>query len=387
MKKLVSRLSSLSLSLLLLNGCAFSNDTLFPSSSKSAETKPAMTTSGSSRLSSKNTNLPNLGTSNFSAVDISQGKATGTFVGQKVIAFRSELTSLQGSVNKHNSDLQNIRHSAFDNASKYSDSINLIETKLQAGTTPGNPYVVAALQSAQGSVQSLNEDAILLNQLSTRVASDLVTTSYILNSIQTAYTVSGAVDEDHAQLKALQKDAEATSTTLSNILNEINSDYSRQQQYVLSANQTIDSLAGPVRVGNFSGGFVKSVPTTPVQVSPLETSYLSNNSTSSTVKSPVNTGFSTKPLFVAKFNKSNVDYKDGLNRAIAGGLKAKPDMIFDIVAVTPTEATSADRSKARNYATEVFEQVVEVGVNPENVALSAKSSATAEYPEVHIYIK
>lgn len=385
------KLSFLSLSIALLSGCAFSNDSLFPESSTSAETKSTVT-SGSSRVSNKNANLPNLGTSNFAPIHVSQGQSTGTFVGQKVISFRSELTSLQESIRKHNEDLQKIRTAAVTSATKYSDSVNLIETKLQAGTTPGNPYVVAALQSAQASVQGLNEEAILLNQLSTRVASDVVTTSYIMNSIQTAYTISGAVDEDHTQLKALQADAEKTNTILSNILNEINSDYARQQQYISSANQTIDSLAGPVRVGSFNGGFVRNVPTTPVQVSPMNDNiYIGSNSSFSkpaeTSQSPVSTGFSSKPLFVAKFNNDSVDYRSGLNNAIKSGLNAKPDMMFDIVAVTPVNGNSKDRANARNHATEVFEAVVKQGVDPENVSLSAKSSASAESSEVHIYIK
>lgn len=373
MKKLFINISLIFLGAVLLNACAINNN---------EET--------STRTSSQNGDsaLPHLGNNVFSKFSIAQGKDTGTFVGQKVISFRSELSSLQDSIVKHNTDLQKVRSDIRVNSSQYNESIKTVENKLKAGTTPGNPIVINALQTAQNNAQELGGYNVLLNQLSTRISSDIVKNTYVVNSIKSAFFVSGAVDDDHTQLKALQANAEQTNIALGNMLNEVANDYNNISQYSNSANQTIKDLYEPASRGSFTTAFVpmtNSLSATPV--TPVSSSSLLVEDSSPKVTMAGEGGFSSRPLFVVKFNKANVDYKDGLNRAVAGALKAKPDMLFDVVAVASPTSSMVDRTKSREYATKVFEDVVKAGVNPANVSLSAKSSIDAQSSEVHIYIK
>ena len=44
---------------------------------------------------------------------------------------------------------------------------------------------------------------------------------------------------------------------------------------------------------------------------------------------------SSKPLFVAKFNKENVQYKEALKRAVNSARNKKPNVMFEVVAVSP----------------------------------------------------
>ena len=85
MKYTFRNLCILSCVLILLSGCAA--DSPF----KSLFGKEATTNY------SKN-DLPTLGSTNFEPVEISRVGNTGTLVGQKVIAFRNELTKLQESI-------------------------------------------------------------------------------------------------------------------------------------------------------------------------------------------------------------------------------------------------------------------------------------------------
>lgn len=380
MKKIAIRLSVISFTMLIISGCSFGNDSLFPAENKTTGSQ----TNNMQASYNANVNMPNLGTTNFEPIQISSGQSTGTFVGQKVIAFRNELINLQDAIRKHNNELQKIRASINVNAVQHQEAVNSVESRLQIGTTPGNPHVISSLQSAQNNIRVMNDNAISTNQLSTRVVSDVAMISYVLNSIKTAYTISGAVDEDHQQLKVLQNEAERTSVVLNNILNEVNNDYARQQQYIATANKTISSLEEPVRRGNLSG-YPRSEPVNIAHVSPNPVVPVNTYAMTS---SPVQQeNFSSRPLLAIKFNKDNVSYKDGLVRAVAGALKAKPTIMFDIVAVTPPSSTPAMRNNARTKATEVFQEIISAGVSPDRVSLSAKSSVDAASTEVHVYVK
>ncbi|MDR1693649.1 MAG: hypothetical protein LBR70_00440 [Lactobacillaceae bacterium] len=380
MRKAVIKLFALSLSMFIISGCTQKDETLFPTT---ADSNNAASAKSSSAIKLQS-DLPVLGTTVFEPIAIAQGQSTGTFVGQKVSSFRSELVNLQTAIKKHNDDLQKIRGSVIASSTDYTNSINDVETRLQAGTTPGNPYAVASLQKAQDNIKGMTGNAILTNQLSTRVVSDIAMTSYVVNSIKASYSVSGAVDEDHAQLKVLQDEAEKTNVILNNMLNEINNDYARQQQYIDTANKTILSLEEPVRVGRF-GAYTRpsasdgATPIVPFSVAPAAKSI--------DVSAVQQESFSSRPLLAVKFNKNNVNYKDGLNRAVKGALQAKPTMMFDIVAVSPVSAAPEVKNTARTKATEIFQEVIAVGVSPENVSLSAKSKADANSSEVHIYVK
>lgn len=372
MRNLAIKLSIISYAIITTAACTFGEDRLFPgmgndqvvSSSAYDSAKP---------YSLGETGL-DLGSTVFEPVKITDGKNTGTFVGQKVVAFRSELNNLQDAIKKHNADLQKVRKSVIVNAAEYHQNVSAVESKLQVGTTPGNPHVVASLQNAQNKISAMNDNAVAMNQLAMRVAADAEMSSYIISSIQASYAVSGAVDEDHKQLRILQNEAEKTNVVLNNILRETNEDYNRQQNYINTANRTTMSLEAPVRAGHFSGYGQGNAP---VAITPMHGANASqvafNNSNS--------------PLMVIKFNSSKVNYTSGLNKAVEEVLMAKPSAMFEIVAVSPMDSSRDVRNNARIKATEVFQNVVKAGVSPEKVALSARSSNSAISPEVHIFVK
>lgn len=387
MKKAAQKLFALSLAILAVSGCALGEERLFPDLASSSKQNVNVKAIASSKMQS---NLPVLGKTNFEPVTIATAQNTGTFVGQKVISIRNELVGLQNVIRKHNHELQGIRSSVMASSADYATSVSFVEGKLQAGTTPGNPYVVSALQKAQDSIKGMTGNAIVINQLSNRVSSDIVMVKYIINSIKSSYKVTGAVDEDHAQLKILQGEAEKTQVVLNNMLNELNNDYASQQQYIDDANKAIMSLEEPVMIGRFGmpysqqdvGIMPAAVLTPAMKATPAK---IISRAKTAEIQNQEN--FSSRPLLKVKFNKNNVDYKDGLNKAVNGALKTKPTMMFDIVAITPAKSSPALRNEARLRASEIFQEVVAIGVSPENVSLSAKSSADISISEVHIYVK
>ena len=129
MKQVSRKLFVSLISAIGMSGCSYTSDAIFPSLFGS-DTQEEVAANSS-------VPLPELGTTNFEPLEITEGGNTGTFVGQKVIGFRSELTQLQDSIRKYNDELQKIRTSVINNALQYHKVIGAIEAKLQVGTTPG----------------------------------------------------------------------------------------------------------------------------------------------------------------------------------------------------------------------------------------------------------
>lgn len=368
MKNIAIKLSLASLSIFAFSGCTYSSDALFPSlmGMDSAEEISAQ-----SSADIKNGDLPDLGSTNFKPLEISQGGNTGTFVGQKVVTFRTELSQLQNAIRKHNEDLQKVRGSVINNALQYHKLIGTIEAKLQVGTTPGNPQMFNMLQAAQNNIQVMNANTIALNQLSTRVTSDSAMTNYLLDSIRAAYSVSGAVDEDHKQLRILENETNQTSILIASLLNEINSDASRQQQYIETARNYIVDLSGAIKAGSYG---VNNVP--------LATGSYKTMSNNGNVSST-----SGSPLFVAKFNKTNVKYHDGLKQAVSRAIEKKPGVMFEVVAVTPASGNALSQNAAKNNASQIFQDMIDMGVGAERISLSSKTSGATNSAEVQIFVK
>lgn len=376
MKKTVLSLSLVSCSLILMGGCSFSSDALFPSLLGT----DAQENYNADKNLPDNTDMPMLGSTNFEPLEVSKGGNTGTFVGQKVISFRNELSQLQTAIKTNNEELQKVRASVISNAQQYHKTVGNIEAKLQVGTTPGNPQMYAYLQSAQNNVQVMNVNANQLGQLSARVASDASVATNLLDSIRAAFTVSGAVDEDHRQLRILENETNQTAILINSLLNEINNDVSLQQQYVETAHSNLVQLDGAIKNGSYG---IRNVPLSPLNVNPMVT-----GNRPMTVAKPVNGGMlSGKPLFAAKFNKDNVNYKDGLRRAVNSAQAKKANVVFEVVAVSPATGSAASRGNAQNRATEIFQEIISMGVSPDRVALSAKTSMDAKVPEVQIFVR
>lgn len=349
--------------MLVLGGCAYSSDALFPSLFGSDEQEEMA-------VSASNTNeaaLPALGSTNFEPVNISEGSDTGTFVGQKVTTFRNELAQLQSSIRTNNAQLQQIRTSVINNAVQYHKITGMIEAKLQVGTTPGNPQMFAMLETAQNNVQVMNTNANALTQLAGKVAADAANTDYLVGAIRSAYTVSGAVDEDHRQLHILENEAGQTSVLMNSLLNEVNSDIARQKQYANTANDTISRLGSAIEAGSFG---VNNVPMRSMggMMTPRVNTAAAN---------------SGSPLFSVKFNKAGVKYKDALKQAVANAQAKKPNVIFDVVAVSPASGSAA---VAKNNATQVFQDMLDMGVAVDRINLSSKTG-TGSSSEVQIFVR
>ena len=370
MKNIIRSFSILSCSLLLLNACAA--DSPF----RSLFGRDASTDY------SKN-DLPKLGSTNFEPISISKVGNTGTLVGQKVIAYRYELSKLQDSIERNNNELQKVRSSVIDNAIEYHNITAAMEAKLQVGTTPGNPIMYQMLQKTQSNVVTMDENANTLNKIYNQAVSDMSVVNNLQDSIRATYSVSGAVDEDHAQLRTLENETSQTAILINSLLSEVGSDYSRQLEYTSTARQDLAKLDRIIKVGSYG---VNNTPLpNNIQREYLPTPraphahHMKPNHTQNHVQG--------KPLYVAKFNKENVNYKESLNKTIKAAQNKNDEVRYEIVAVTPINAPSNTKNIAQNQAAKFFEEITRAGVSPEKIDILSKTSETATGAEVQVFVK
>lgn len=303
------------------------------------------------------------------------GTYTGTFVGQKVIAFRKELAQIKDSTKINRSELQQIRNDILNSTTLYNKNIGTIETKLQIGTTPGNPNMYNLLQQAQNQAQSLSLSANALENLSGKVANNATSINYLLDSIRAAFHISGAVDEDHRDLRSLQNEAEQLSVSINNLNAEIGTDSGRQQHFVADAQVQLNRLNNAIKNGNFQQA----------RPMPKQKTVLFGNKANAGNNSVSGARYSLpgKPLFVAKFVNEDIDYRDGLSNAVKAALARKPDVTFEVIAVSNT----ASQGKAQSHANRIFQEIIALGVNANQVNLSARNNAKLSAPEVMIFVK
>jgi hypothetical protein len=383
---------------LFVSACSFNEDTLWPSlSGESPTTVESSSSSPISKATAPTTNVTNrnsatdnipsvlatntqppLGKTNFQPTGVTPGQNTGTFVGRKVIDMRAELGRLQGSISTHNTQLQSLRGKIVSNSQRYHGTIAAVNARLQVGTTPGNPILVQQFNSSQADLDRIHVDITEMNELANRVSNSSTMSSYLSESTRASFAVSGAVDEDHRQLAILEDEVSRTDVLVTRLLKEAASDVRRQTNYVATERANLNLVSAAIRTGEIFGGSLA--------IKGMATSIKNQN----TVASPVSTS-GRRPLVVIRFDRNKVPFQQALYHAISRVLESRPSAIFDLVAVAPSSGGVArvalNSNKSRQHAEEVLQALVEMGLPPARVAVSAKTMKSANSNEVHVYLR
>ncbi|MAR88500.1 MAG: hypothetical protein CMM17_09395 [Rhodospirillaceae bacterium] len=320
---------------------------------------------------------PKLGATNFKVKAPKGGKPTGTLVGNKISTLRDDLKRLQSSIEIENNDLQAVRSKSNSNSKTYHDRVAVMRSKLQLGTTPGNPMMVEAWNAAQEQLEKVNDDIGEMNSLSSRVAADASMSAYLLDATRASFGISGAVDEDHQQLEVLEDEVSQTVVLIERLLTELSDDIRRQSNYVANERNQLNTLALAIKNGEFFG---PSLASTAYNVSSVKPP----NVTSS--KTGLNRG---RPLVIIRFNQPNVNYEQALYTAVNKVLQNQPNATFDLVAVSSVNGGTAkaalNANETRRNAQNVLRSLVDMGLPPGRVSLSATSSSSGN--EVRLYLR
>ena len=306
---------------------------------------------------------------------------TGTFVGGKINQFRADLTSIQNAISSHNNDFLRFKDLVDEQTSVFQGLSSAIRSRLQIGTTPGNPILVGQWNDAQRALEDIQNNVNNLQIVNNRVTADAALIGHLKNAIDSSFFISGAIDEDHNQLKVLKDDVQRTSVLYDRLMTELEEKISREIQILNDERQYMKRLAEDVEVGKF-GGTVSAPPTK----SSSEAADQSDQTVSKPKQIKVAPINYDNAILVIKFDDTNFDYSTALFESISGALEQMPSAGFEVVAVSPSGGSSyADQ--ARDRAAEVFSKIVEMGVPTERLSIASSTSTSAQAEEVHIYLK
>lgn len=301
-------------------------------------------------------------------ITIENGADTGTAVNKTIQSLRAQVAGLQQRLASNSARFAELRNAGAGAAGAYQAAKATITTRLQVGTTRGNPELVAQWNTAQSQLDALSANVNALNALGTDITNDSSTAHYALDQIGATYNVSGAVDEDHRQLRLLEDETSQTIVMIDRLLRETSDGIQRQTAYLANERSNLTTLAAAIKSGDFFGGGV---------------------GTSLGGAGPAVAAGA--PLVVVRFDRPNVDYQQILYAALNQALQNRPGANFQVVAVSPTRGSAASvqiaQTAARRHAQDVMRSMTDMGVPATrlNVASTTDPSATAS--EVRVFVR
>lgn len=320
--------------------------------------------------------------------------AATTFVGQKVQQLRAELGQFQGNITRHQQELASVRQAGAANASTYYNTVASINARLQTGTTPGNPDLVAQWSRAQATLDQMNSDVAKLNTISNEAASDSSFGNYLLNEVRSAYNLQGGVEGDRDQLHQVENQVLSSLTTVDQLLNQLGQEISRQSTYVASERSNLVTLALAIQNGQLYGPSLtnRSFATAP------DTTVANSSGFSQAPRpvapraaAPAPTATDSRPLVVIRFDQPDVAYEQPLYTAVSRALERKPSATFTIMAVAPNAGSAAqvavNTNASRQNAENVLRSLTNMGLPADRVSLSATMSPDVQSNEVRVFVR
>ena len=300
---------------------------------------------------------------------IEPGSDTGTAVSKTIQSLRAQVGGLQQQLSANAQRLADLRNQGAGAAGGYQEAKARITTRLQIGTTRGNPELVAEWNTAQSQLDALSANVNALNTLGTDITNDSSTAHYALNQISATFNVSGAVDEDHRQLQLLEDETSQTIVMIDRLLSEVSDAIQRQTAYVATERSNLTTLSAAIKNGDFYGGSV-------------------SGALGSIGGQTVTAG---TPLVVVRFDRPDVDYQQILYAALNQALQNRPGASFQVVAVSPTRGTAASvqiaQTTARRHAEDVMRSMSDMGVPATRMGVASTTDPLATVSEVRVFVR
>ncbi|MBI1327500.1 MAG: hypothetical protein GC136_07650 [Alphaproteobacteria bacterium] len=318
-----------------------------------------------------------------------------SMVAGQIANLQNQLTSVQTKVANMTNRLNAIETQETTVAASYYADVATINTQLQAGTTPGNPRLVARLNSAQQNLSSLEAQQAGLNTLSVEASNLSSEAAFLLESTRSAYAVSGALDEDHIRLAQIEDGVQTALVFVERLANRITDNLARATLYLRAETANLQTLSLGVAKGDLYGkslsNLIYNQATANIAAAggPVggTVEQVALTSTPAMAPTPAN----PRPLAKIRFDRADVKYEESVNSAIRDALEKYPRSRYEIVAVYPSSGNAAsaaiESSKARRNADKVLRSLAQMGLEAERVDITYTPSTTVQSGEVHIYVR
>jgi hypothetical protein len=316
--------------------------------------------------------------------------ASGTLLGQKIQSLHADAAQFQGSVERLQTDFAATRQSLGNNAGSYSDIIAGVNTRLQAGTTAGNPDLVAQWGQAQSLLDQTNNSVTHLVGISNEAANDSSFGTFVLKEIRAAFDLRGVAESDRDELRQLEGQTSAALTQVDQLHTAVTGEIAHQNAYVAGERNNLTALALAIQDGRASGPSVASRPAAAAGVAAAPNAVAPRSAAPGRASTAPAAGASG-PLVVIRFDQPNVDYEEPLYKAVNGALQRKPNATFTVQAVAPQANSAAEvaanTNASRDNATKVLRSLTAMGMPADRLSLSATMSPDIQGSEVRIFVR
>ena len=182
-----------------------------------------------------------------------EAQPSGTFVGQKINPLNEDFLAVTEAFELHRDSYEEVKSRVYGSSTEFYGTVAAINTKLQLGTTPGNPVLVRQYDQAQGELDNIEEFLREINLLNQKVNADAGVVALLKSTLNKTLRLAGAIDQDHRQLELLEDNVEKLEIDIARLINEITEEISRQAGFAKIENQNILVMAVAIRNGEAMG--------------------------------------------------------------------------------------------------------------------------------------
>ena len=192
---------------------------------------------------------------------------TGTqTVRQRVQQLRSDQSTLANAISQQQGQLSTTRGQISSDSQAYSSLVNTITSRLQSGTTPGNPELVNQWNSAQAKLDGITTGVGTLNSLATQVTTEASVAGYLLENVRATYAVGGAVEEDHRNLRSIEGETTSSMQQIDRLIADLNAEIARSNGFLARERTNLAALSYGVNLGRLGAPGQQRVTVTPRRV-------------------------------------------------------------------------------------------------------------------------
>lgn len=190
------------------------------------------------------------GQSSSPASNPATSSQTGTqTVKQRIVQLRADQQALAAGLSRQQEALSSARGQISAETGAYSSLIGAISSRLQAGTTPGNPELVAQWNDAQAKLDAITLQVGQLNSLASQVTTQASVAGYLVDNVRATYSVGGAVEDDHRALRGIESDTSRSIQAVDRLIGDLNAEISRQNGFLARERSNMAALSYGINVG------------------------------------------------------------------------------------------------------------------------------------------
>lgn len=287
---------------------------------------------------------------------------------RRAAELENELAGLAGVIEAQRSELQSLADGAAGSAELYVAAVDAVNGRMRNGMPPDDPILASQWRAAREALKDVAAAySARLRALNNRIAVNRGMTAYLVESTKAARAVRAALGVDQGEIAGVESRVARVIGENERLLAEIELTFDRYAAYLDDA-QAPPGLDPPPAVAALP------LPSPPA-LSP-----------------PAGAAAEGVPALVTiRFARPDVAYEDSLYEAVAAALGRRPDARFELVAVAPAAADSAEAQRnaaaAGRNAERVMETLLAMDLPPERIRLSFTTSAEIAASEVRLFAR